>query len=119
MKNLVNQVQLIGNLGSAPEFKEFDNNKKRVRFSMATNEGYKNQQGEWVNNTTWHHVIAWGRQADNVMNKLEKGSRLALNGKLSSRTYETAKGEKKFITEVVLRDFMLIPKKEEAVDLPF
>ncbi|NBC81746.1 MAG: single-stranded DNA-binding protein [Bacteroidetes bacterium] len=120
MKNLVNHVQLIGNLGMDPELKEFDKN-KLARFSMATNESYKNQQGEWVNDTTWHNIVAWGKMADNIVNKLKKGSRIALNGKLNNRSYETSEGEKKYICEVILQDYMIIPKKEAetAEESPF
>jgi len=122
MKNLVNHVQLIGNLGTAPEMKTFDNN-KLIRFSLATNEGYRNQKGEWVDETVWHNIVAWGKLAENMEGKLEKGTRLAVTGKISNRNYQNASGEKKYITEIVVREYLVIPKKEASApadaDMPF
>lgn len=118
MKKLVNQVQLIGNLGIDPEVKDFENN-KLARFSLATNENYKDKNGEWATETIWHNIVAWGKMAEKVANKLEKGTRIALTGKLNNRSYETSQGEKKYICEVILQDYMIIPKKEAKEEAPF
>jgi single-strand DNA-binding protein len=125
MKNAVNQVQLIGNLGKAPELKTFENGNKVVRFTLATNESYKNNAGEWVNETQWHNLVAWGNLASHISENTEKGSKVIITGKLTNRNYENAKGEKKYITEVVVREIMHMSgsKNNESVkveeNLPF
>jgi single-strand DNA-binding protein len=84
---LRNRVQLIGNLGAAPEIKIFDGNKKVAKLSIATTEKYKNQKGEWVSDTTWHYLTAWGNQAEFAEKFLVKGSEIAIEGKLKNSTY--------------------------------
>ena len=105
MNTLINNVHLIGNLGKNVELKNFDSGTKKASFSLATTESYKNQKGEYVKNTQWHNVIAWGRNAELIAKALEKGSKVAIQGTLNYRTYE-AKGETKYITEILVTDFM-------------
>lgn len=111
MTNLRNRVQLIGNLGVAPEIFEFDGGKKKARLSIATNETYRNQKGELVKETQWHNVIAWGKTAEIVENYLEKGSEVCISGKLTSRTYDDKDGNKKFISEIVMSELLMLGKK--------
>lgn len=111
MTNLRNRVQLIGNLGMAPEIFEFDGGKKKARLSIATNETYKNQKGKLVKETQWHNVIAWGKTAEIVESYLEKGSEVCISGKLTSRTYDDKDGNKKFISEIVMSELLMLGKK--------
>lgn len=111
MTTLRNKVQLIGNLGAAPEVKTFDNGKQMVRFNLATNETYRNAEGEQVTDTQWHHVVAWGNTAKFAEKLLEKGKEVAIEGKLSSRSYDDKDGNKRYITEIVASEILLIGKK--------
>ncbi|MBI3133705.1 MAG: single-stranded DNA-binding protein [Bacteroidetes bacterium] len=111
MNNLRNKVQLIGNLGQAPEILKFENGNKMARFSIATNESYKNAKGERVTDTQWHNVTVWGKQAETIEKFVTKGTEIAVEGKLVTRTYETKEGEKRWKTEIVAHEFLLIGKK--------
>jgi single-strand DNA-binding protein len=111
MTTLRNKVQLIGNLGGAPEVKTLDNGKQMVKFSLATNETYRNANGEQVTDTQWHNVIAWGSTAKLAEKFLEKGKEVAIEGKLSSRSYDDKDGIKRYITEIVANEILLIGKK--------
>jgi single-strand DNA-binding protein len=110
--NLRNNVRLIGNLGQNPEVKETVNGKKVATFSLATSESYKNEKGEKVTETQWHNLIVWGRQADTVGKYLKKGSEIAVDGKLHSRNYTDKEGVKRYITEIVVNDFLMIGGKK-------
>jgi single-strand DNA-binding protein len=111
MSNLRNSVRLIGNLGAAPEVKSLEKGNKVARINLATNESYKNAQGEKVTDTCWHNLVAWGKTADIVEKYLEKGSEIAIEGKLTSRSYNNKEGEKKYITEIVVNDILMLSKK--------
>ena len=112
MKDLRNRVQLIGNLGMDPEVKSFDGGRKLAKFSVATSQSYTSNKGERVKDTQWHNIIAWGKLAETAEKYLKKGSEVALEGKLVYRTYETKEGQTKYITEIVLNDFMMFSKKQ-------
>ena len=110
MNALKNRVQLIGNLGNDPEIMNLDGGKKLARFSVATNETYKNAAGEKVTDTQWHNVVAWGKTAEIVENYLTKGKEIALEGKLVNRSYETKEGEKKYTTEINCNEILMLGK---------
>jgi len=109
--NIRNQVQLIGHVGATPEVKILDSNKTLAKFSFATNDSYKNAQGEWVKDTEWHQIVAWGITAQNVEKVLAKGSEVVLKGKLATRSWEDAEGMKRYTTEVILSEFTLVGSK--------
>ena len=88
MNTLRNKVQLIGNLGNDPEIVTCDNGKKLAKFSLATNEHYKDKNGEKQAKTQWHNLIAWNKTADLIEQYVTKGKQIAIEGKLSSRTYD-------------------------------
>ena len=114
MNTLKNKVHLIGNLGFDPEVREIAKGRKVARISVATNDSYRNAQGERVTDTQWHTVVAWGTTADAVERMLRKGSPVALEGRLVHRSYETKDGTRRYITEVVMNDFQLLPAQSEA-----
>ena len=87
MNALRNKVQLIGNIGMNPEVKTLDGGKKLAKMSIATNESYKNAKGEYVKETQWHNLIAWGKTAELVEKLLKKGSEVAVEGKLINRIW--------------------------------
>ncbi|MEZ7494392.1 single-stranded DNA-binding protein [Leeuwenhoekiella aequorea] len=110
MSTLRNKVQLIGNLGNDPEIVNLESGKKLAKFSIATNENYKNNKGERITDTQWHNVVAWGKTAELVENYVAKGKEIAIEGKLTSRSYETKQGEKRYITEIVCDELLLLSK---------
>jgi single-strand DNA-binding protein len=114
MYALKNKVQLIGNLGNAPEVKTIESGKKMARFSIATNESYRNAKGEKVTETTWHNLVAWGKVADIAEKYLTKGSEVAIEGKLINRSYTDKDGNKKYITEVQVNELLMLGSKTEV-----
>ena len=106
-----NKVQLIGNLGMNPEVKTLESGKQMVRFSLATNESFKNAKGDRVTETQWHNVVAWGKTATIAGQYLKKGSEVAVEGKLINRSYEGKDGVKRYITEVIVSDFLMLGNK--------
>jgi single-strand DNA-binding protein len=126
MNALRNKVQLIGNLGMNPEVKRLDGGSSLAKFTLATNESYTNKKGERVDKTEWHNIVAWGKTAELVEQLLAKGKEVMIEGKLTSRSYEDKDGNKRYITEVVANEFLLLTRKEdvsntkkEGTDLPF
>ncbi len=111
MYALKNKVQLIGNLGNAPEVKTLESGKKMARFSVATNESYRNAKGEKVTETQWHNLIAWGKVAEIVEKFLTKGKEVAIEGKLINRSYNDKEGNKKYITEIQVNELLLLGVK--------
>lgn len=114
MYALKNKVQLIGNLGNAPEVKTTESGKTMARFSVATNESYRNANGEKVTETTWHNLVAWGKVAEIAGKYLSKGSEVAIEGKLINRNYLDKDGNKKYITEVQVNELLLLGAKASA-----
>lgn len=111
MNNLRNRVQLIGNLGSNPEVTTLGSGKKVAKVSIATNEIYRNHSGERVVETQWHNLVAWNKKADILEKYLRKGSEVAIEGKLVTRTYNDKDGNKRYITEVVVNEVLLLEPK--------
>ncbi len=111
MNSLRNRVQLIGNLGNTPEIKVFEGNKKVARMTIATNEKYKNQKGEWVTDTTWHNITAWGNNAEIAEKYLQKGAEIAVEGKLKNNSYTDKDGNKRYTTEIHINEFIMLGKK--------
>ncbi|MDH5382239.1 MAG: single-stranded DNA-binding protein [Cyclobacteriaceae bacterium] len=114
MNEIKNRVQLMGNLGGDPELKTFTSGKTKATFSMATNERYKNQDGDWITTTQWHTIIGWDNIAKRMEKILKKGSEVIIFGKLMYRQYEDTSGSKKTITEINADNFEIISKKQEA-----
>ena len=112
MNTLRNKVQLIGNLGNDPEIINLESGKTLAKFAIATNESYKNAQGEKVTDTQWHNVIAWNKTAEIVEKYLTKGNEVAVEGKLTSRSYEDKEGVKKYITEIVVNELLMLGGKQ-------
>lgn len=110
MNSLKNKVQLIGHLGNDPEMVTLDNGSKLAKFSLATNETYKNSEGEKVTDTQWHNIVAWGKIAEIAENFLAKGKEIMIEGKLMSRSYETKEGEKRYITEIKCNELLMLGK---------
>jgi single-strand DNA-binding protein len=114
MNALKNKVQLIGNLGNAPEVKNTEKGKKLAKFSVATNETYYNVKGEKVTETQWHNLIAWGKVAELVEKYLTKGSEVAIEGKLMNNNYTDKDGNKRYSTEIQVNELLLLGGKPSA-----
>ncbi len=114
MNALKNQVTLIGNLGVDIELKSVKNDRKLARVAMATNQYYKNREGELVQETQWHNLVAWGKLAENMEQCLGKGDHIMVQGKLVYRNYEDSSGQKHYVTEVVVNEFLKISKTEST-----
>lgn len=110
MNTLRNTVSLIGNLGQDPEITTFESGKTVARFSVATNDSYKNKDGEWVTNTEWHNIVAWDKSAELCGKLLKKGSEVVLEGKLTNDSYTNKEGEKRYRTQINMREFMVLNK---------
>ena len=110
MNALRNKVQLIGRLGQEPEIVNLESGRKLAKFSLATNENYTNAKGEKVENTEWHNIVAWGKTAEIIEKYVNKGQEIAIEGKLTSRAYEDKEGIKRYITEVVCSEMLMLSK---------
>ncbi|AUC74861.1 MULTISPECIES: single-stranded DNA-binding protein [Flavobacteriaceae] len=110
MNTLRNKVQLIGNLGQDPEIINLESGKKLARFTLATNESYKNAKGEKITDTQWHQIVAWGKTADIIEKYVIKGKEVAIDGKLTTRSWEDKDGMKRYTTEVLCNELLLLGK---------
>jgi single-strand DNA-binding protein len=110
MNAMKNRVQLIGHVGQDPEVKTFDGGKKVANITIATNDYYTNDKGEKVENTEWHKVVAWGKTAEIIEKYVTKGKEIAIDGKLTHRSYDDKDGTKRYVTEVVINDILLLGK---------
>ena len=110
MNTLRNKVQLIGHVGNTPEILTLESGKKLAKFSIETNETYRNNKGEKITDTHWHNIIAWGKTAELIENYVPKGKEIGVEGKLTTRSYEDKEGIKRYITEVVCSELLLLSK---------
>ena len=104
-----NRVQLIGHVGQEPEIK-LVNGKKAATLTIATNEYYYNDKNEKVEQTEWHRVSAWGKIAETIEKFVVKGKEVAIEGKLTYRSYEDKEGIKRYITEIQVTELLLLGK---------
>jgi single-strand DNA-binding protein len=116
MNSLRNKVQLIGNLGQNPEIRTFENGKTMARFSMATTDSYLDGNGKKITETQWHNVVAWGPVVKVIEKYLLKGSEVAVEGKLTHKSYEDKDGKKCQMTEVVLSDMVMLRTRSKQED---
>lgn len=114
MENVRNKVQLAGNLGLVPEIRTTATGRRMARMSLATHERYKNAQGEWVQQTYWHNLIAWGKIAEQVEKELTKGAQVMVEGKLVYREYTDRAGVKRQVAEVLVLQLQKLEKPEPA-----
>jgi single-strand DNA-binding protein len=109
MAKSVNKVILIGNLGKDPEVKYTPNGVPVAKFSLATNERYKDKAGEWQDRTEWHSIVAWQKLAEIIGEYVKKGSKVYIEGRLQTSSWEDKQsGEKKYRTEIIAHDLVLL-----------
>jgi single-strand DNA-binding protein len=115
MPKSVNKVILLGNLGKDPEVKYTPSGVPVAKFSLATNERYKDKSGEWQERTEWHNIVAWQRLAEIVGEYVKKGSKIYIEGRLQTSSWEDKQsGEKKYKTEIVASDLVLLSGRGEG-----
>jgi single-strand DNA-binding protein len=111
MKGL-NKVLLLGNLGKDPEVNTLEGNVKVAKFSLATTESYKDEHGKTHTNTEWHTVVLWRGLAELAEKYLHKGSTVYIEGKNKTRSYDDKQGVKRYVTEIIGEELILLDKKE-------
>jgi len=111
---MVNKVTLIGNLGKDPEIRRLENGIAVAKFSLATNEKYKDKNGELVTQTEWHNIVAWRHLAELSEKFLKKGKLVYIEGKLTNRKWQDQEGKDKYITEVVANNLRFLDRKESG-----
>ena len=114
MNALRNKVQLIGRLGKDPELMSFEEGKVKCAFPVATNESFRNGEGERVERTQWHDVVTWGALAEIAGQYLKKGAEVAIEGRLAYRAYEDSEGHTRYVTEVVAGEMLMLDRKNTA-----
>ena len=110
MNTLRNKVQLIGNLGNDPEIITLESGQKLAKFSLATNEYYKDAEGQKQTKTQWHNLVAWNKTAEIIENYVTKGKEIAIEGKLTNRSWDDKEGNKRYTTEVVINEVVMFSK---------
>ena len=118
MKTLRNSVNLIGNLGKDVELKTTASGQSLAKVTIATNDYYKNNKGEVVQDTQWHNLTAWGKTAELMNEMLKKGSEIAIQGKLMYNTYQDKEGNTRYACDIKVNEFIKLTK-EEKEPLPF
>jgi len=111
---MINKVTLIGNLGKDPELRHLESGAVVAKFSIATNENYKDKSGEWQTNTEWHDVVAWRYQAEYAERHLKKGSLAFIEGKLTHRKWQDKDGNDRYTTEVLANNIKTLERRESS-----
>lgn len=110
MNALRNKVQLIGRLGQDPEIVNFTDGNKMAKFSLATDDSYKDKNGNKVERAYWHNIIVRGGLVKVVENYVTKGKEIAIEGKLTNRSFEDKEGNKRYVTEIVCNELLMLGK---------
>lgn len=116
---MINKVTLIGNLGGDPEIRHLDNGTAVGRFSLATNENYKDKDGAWQKQTEWHNVVVWRELAERAEKMYKKGMLVYVEGKISYRKYTDKDGQERHVTDIIANTVRLLEKIEGAGDNRF
>lgn len=111
---MVNKVILVGNVGKDPEIRQTQNNKQVATFSLATSESYKDQSGQRQSKTEWHNVVCWGNLAQLAGQYIKKGSKIYLDGKVTTRSWDDNNGNKRYTTEIIANTIQFLDKREQS-----
>ncbi|RKX23481.1 MAG: single-stranded DNA-binding protein [Candidatus Zixiibacteriota bacterium] len=110
----VNKVILVGRLGKDPELKYTSSSRAVVNFTLATNERWTSQDGQKQEKTTWHNIVAWGKQAEVINEYSRKGKQLYIEGRIDNRSWDKDDGTKGYISEVVVQNFQFLGGRDDA-----
>jgi single-strand DNA-binding protein len=111
---MLNKVMLIGNLGKDPEERKLESGTVMAKFTLATNETYKDREGNRVKQTEWHNIVVWRRLAEVAMQYLKTGSLIYVEGRIKTRSWEDQDGNKKYMTEIHADNFQMLDKKDDS-----
>ncbi|MBT8219465.1 MAG: single-stranded DNA-binding protein [Bacteroidia bacterium] len=111
---MINKVILIGNLGRDPEVRRLESGAVVAKFSLATNESYRDKNNEWQTQTEWHDIVLWRNLAERAERDLKKGKLVYVEGKLTHRKWQDKDGNDRYTTEVVANTFRLLEKRESS-----
>ena len=115
MAKSVNKVILLGNLCKDPEIKYTPSGTAVAKFSLATNEGYKDKSGQWQERTEWHNIVAWQRLAEIIGEYVKKGSKVYIEGRLQTSSWDDKEtGQKKYKTEIIANELVLLGGRGEG-----
>ena len=114
MAKSVNKVILLGNVGKDPEIRSTPGGTMVANFSLATSDRFQDQQGNWQDRTEWHNLVAFKRTAELVRDYVKKGSKLYIEGKIQTRTWDDKEGVKHYKTEILVNDLSLLSGREEG-----
>ncbi len=112
----LNKVLLMGNLGKDPEVRSFEGGNKVATLALATNRFYKNKDGDPVEETEWHNVVLWGKQAELAEKYLSKGSKIFIEGRIRTRQYDDKEGVKRYITEIIGENMTFVGSRPDGQD---
>lgn len=110
----LNKVLLIGNLGADPEVKYAQSGTAIANFNLATTEGRKNQSGQWEDHTEWHKIVAFGKTAEVCKDYLRKGSKVYIEGRIQTRSWDDKDGQKRYMTEIVVSTLLMLDSRAES-----
>lgn len=110
MNALRNKVQLIGRLGQDPEIITFNDGNKMAKFSLATDDSYKDKNGQKVERAYWHNIIVKGGLVNVIENYVNKGQEIAIEGKLTNRSWDDKQGNKHYVTEILCNELLMLAK---------
>ena len=113
---MLNKVTLIGNLGRDPEVRHFEGGSMVAKFSLATNENYRDKSGEWQTRTEWHDVVCWSGLGERAERTLKKGYLVYVEGKLTTRKWQDKDGNDRYTTEVVANTFKSLERREATTN---
>jgi single-strand DNA-binding protein len=114
----VNKVILVGNLGADPQLRYTPSGTAVANFNLATSERFTNKNGEKETRTEWHRVVAWARLAEICGEYLKKGKQVYIEGRLQTRSWEDQQGNKKYTTEVIAANMVMLGRVGETGDVP-
>jgi single-strand DNA-binding protein len=115
----LNKCQIIGNLGRDPEMRYTPSGQAVTQFTVATNRNYRDQQGEWQSETEWFRVVVWGQQAERTAERLRKGHKVYVEGRIQTRQWEDQQGQKRSTVELVANQVTSLERRERDDDAPF
>ncbi|MFN8521176.1 MAG: single-stranded DNA-binding protein [Chloroflexota bacterium] len=115
----LNKCMIIGNLGRDPEMRYTPSGQAVTQFTVATNRNYRDQQGEWQSETEWFRVVVWGQQAERTAERLRKGNKVYVEGRIQTRQWEDQTGNKRYTTELIANQVSSLERRDRDEDAPF
>jgi single-strand DNA-binding protein len=115
----LNKCMIIGNLGRDPEMRYTPSGQAVTQFTVATNRNYRDAQGEWQSETEWFRVVVWGQQAERTAERLRKGNKVYVEGRIQTRQWEDQTGNKRYTTELVANQVSSLERRDRDEEAPF